>query len=328
MHTYGTFYGTATGINLIYGVLINSIFNTGVSIFVLISGYFGINKTIKKILQLEMAIIFYSVLSTITISFIQNCWDIKNIIIAFFPVISGKYWFITSYFLLLLFSNYLNKVPETLERKDFEKLLFLMFSIFSIIPTILQFHVMNDGGKGFANMLLMYYIGRYIRLYWNKKVDNLNRMCALLIGITAIGFSLNLILTIIRGGVGVYAPFARDCTCIIIIASILIFIVFKHLNIRSKLINRMAKHVIAVYLYENAMRTSLNCFFDITVYGEKWYLFMVINVYVIVIIVSCMFVDLIRSFISEPLEKIAYTLSYNLYKHLCILAKKYMNKIL
>ena len=308
MHTYGSLYGTATGINLIYGVFINSLFNTGVSIFMLISGYFGINGTAKKFLQLELKIIFYSVLSTITICCVQNHWSPTDIIKAFFPVISGKYWFITSYMLLLIFSNYLNKVPNNLERKDFEKLLFLMFSIFSIIPTIVQFHIMNDSGKGFANMLLMYYVGRYIRLYWNKPPNILKKIKLMLVGIIATEFSLNLALTLIRGGVGVYAPFARDCASTIIVASILIFLWFEHLNIRSKLINNIAKHVLAVYLYENAIRTCYSNFLDITIYSEEWYLCIVIAIYVIGVIISCIFIDLIRGFVAKPFENIIYSL--------------------
>lgn len=49
MHTWGVFYSTASGMNQVFGILINSLFNTCVSIFVLISGYFGIEGTAKKI---------------------------------------------------------------------------------------------------------------------------------------------------------------------------------------------------------------------------------------------------------------------------------------
>ena len=91
-------------------------------------------------------------------------------------------------------------------------------------------------------------------------------------------------------------------------ASILIFLWFEHLNIRSKLINNIAKHVLAVYLYENAIRTCYSNFLDITIYSEEWYLCIVIAIYVIGVIISCIFIDLIRGFVAKPFENIIYSL--------------------
>lgn len=303
MHAFGTVNGTVSGANLVFGVLINSIFNTCVSLFILISGYFGINGTVKKYLGLELEVWFYSVLGYIVVSVVQGHWDIGNLRRAVFPVFSERYWYITSYMLLLFFSKYINQIPEKLKKKDFENVLFLMLFVFSIVPTVVQYHVMGDGGKGFANMLLMYLIGRYIRLYWNEKPHSLKKTIALGAGVILLGFILNLVLTLVRGGKGVYAPFARDCSCIIIVASAAIFIVFKQIRMRSNTINQIAKHVVSVYLFEGGMRTFLNQFFDITLYADQWYLFAVLSVYVLVVMTGCMILDVIRSILMKPIEE-------------------------
>lgn len=320
MHTYGAIYSTSTGFNLVYGVLINSLFNTAVSIFVLISGYFGINGTVKKYIKFEIQVLFYSIVSEVVISLVNSNWSIKDFIEVCLPVSSGKYWYITSYMLLLLFSKYLNRVPEKLKTKDFEKLLLLMFFIFSAVPTVVQFHVMDDGGKGFANMLLMYFIVPYIRLYQNEELRNPKKVFTIGLIVILLGFVLNLILTMLRGGKGVYAPFARDCSCIIIIASIAIFILFKGVRIQSKIINQIAKYVIAVYLFEGAIRTFLGQFFDITIYADRWYLFGVLLVYVLVVMAVCMMVDAIRSKIAKPIEALICDIgekSFNLILERC-----------
>lgn len=251
MHTYGVFCDSAVGINLVLGVLINSIFNTGVSIFILISGYFGVIFTVKKYLKLELEVLFYSILSMVAISIINSSWDIQNIKKAFLPVATGKYWYITSYMMLIAFSEYINKVPEKLDKKKYEKLILLMLFIFSIIPTVVGYHVMNDSGKGFANMLLMYFIGRYIRLYWDEK----NNIRFAVVGLCAlsVGFVLNLIQSMSRG-VGLVAPFARDYSIIIVVASVGIFMLFKQFVFYSNIINSLAKHVVGVYLFEGAVR--------------------------------------------------------------------------
>lgn len=326
MHTYGIFYGNATGANLVYGVLINSLFNTCVTLFVLISGYFGINGTIRKIVKLEMEVLFYSVLSMVIIGCLQDNWNTKDVLKAFLPVSSCKYWYITSYMLILIFSKYLNKVPERLEKKEFQQLLLLMFFIFSVVPTLVLFHVMEDGGKGVANMLLVYYTGRYIRLYYDKKINNPKKIFIIGAGIITLGFILNLILTILRGGTGVCAPFARDCSSIIFIASITIFLTFKHLNISSNLINCLAKHVVAVYLFEVAMKACLSQFFDINIYKERWYLFAVIAAYTLVTIAGCMLMDVIRCFIAKPIENAIYSVGRNLYRQIYVRLNKYIVK--
>lgn len=42
MHTFGVFHDTAVGVNLVLGVFNSSLFNIGVSSFMLISEYFGV----------------------------------------------------------------------------------------------------------------------------------------------------------------------------------------------------------------------------------------------------------------------------------------------
>ena len=316
MHTFGTVNGTVSGANLVFGVLINSIFNTCVSLFVLISGFFGISGTVKKYLKLELEVLFYSVLSYIVVSVVQGHWDLRNLGRAVFPVFSERYWYITSYMLLLLFSKYINQIPEKLKKEDFEKLLLLMFFVFSVVPTVVQYHVMGDGGKGFANMLLMYFVGRYIRLYWKEEPHSKKKTIALGAGVILLGFILNLVLTLLRQGKGVCAPFARDCSCIIIIASVSIFMAFKKIRMTSNVINQIAKHVVSVYLFEGAMRTFFNQFFDITLYADKWYFFAVLSAYVLVVIEGCMILDVIRSILAKPIENM-----------ICLAGEKGINRI-
>lgn len=139
MHTFGAFYNSATGLTLVYGVFINSLFNTCVSIFMLISGYFGISFSLKKYLKLELEVLFYSILSLFIICIISNSYSLKEVAAACVPVFSGEYWYMTTYMLLMIFSDYINKIPEKMSKKEFEKLIVLIFFVFSVIPTVVQF---------------------------------------------------------------------------------------------------------------------------------------------------------------------------------------------
>lgn len=202
MHIFGVFYETAQGINQVFGVLINSLFNMGVSIFMLISGYFGINGSVKKYLKLELEVLFYSGINLLIMIAARGDLNLTQMIWSVAPVMSGKYWYITTYMLLMIFSQYINQIAEKLEKIRFEKLLLLMFLVFSLIPTIIRFHVMNDGGKGLMNMLLMYWIGRYIRLYGADQTSN-KKIAGIGVGVITLGFVLNMgISTYVGGGGG------------------------------------------------------------------------------------------------------------------------------
>ena len=303
MHTFGSFYASATGINLVYGVLLNSIFNMGVSLFMLISGYFGIRTSAKKIVHLELAAIFYSMLHLLYVSYLQGALSKKALIRACFPVSDGTYWYITCYMILLLFAPFINQIPEKLKKKDFEKLLVLMLLVFCVLPSVIQLHVMGDNGKGVVNMLLMYLIGRYLKLYGK---ENYGKAKMLLYGGVCVlaGFVLNYGLSLlINKGQGIYAPFARDCSVTIVFGSIFFFLLFREIKLQSKVINFLAKYVIGIYMFEGTFRGILRELIDITVYGDKWYLFVVITIYVLVTMVACIIVDILREQTIGRLDK-------------------------
>lgn len=312
MHTFGSFYSSATGGNLVYGVLINTVFNMGVSLFMLISGYYGVRTSWNKIVYLEIATIFYAVLNVLVNSVIWEGLSKKALLRACFPVSDGVYWYITTYMLILVFARYINMIPEKLPKKDFQKLLFIMLVIFSILPSVIQLHVMGDNGKGIMNMLLMYLIGRYIKLYGKESYPRGKLLGAGSL-VILIGFALNYGLSLLfQGGTGIYAPFARDCSITIVLSSIFIFLFFRECKFQSRVINGLAKYVIGIYLFEGTVRAVFREWFDITVYGDAWYLFGVIAVYTLLSMLICMIVEILRSatigrcssWIAEILQKI------------------------
>lgn len=72
MHINGPLLDSAFGLNSIWVQLENSIFNCGVSVFVLISGYFGIRRTSFKILLLELSALLYSLAGSLLVLFVSG----------------------------------------------------------------------------------------------------------------------------------------------------------------------------------------------------------------------------------------------------------------
>lgn len=295
LHTFAPFYSNATGVNLVYGVFINSVFNTGVTIFMLISGFFGLYLKKEKLVRLYIEVLMYSVFSTLISCFLSNNWKVKIFIKALMPITTNQYWFLTVYFLILLFSKYINLIPQILSKDDFKKLIGLMIIIFSILPTITQFHIMNDGGKGFANMLLAYYIGRYINLYVKLPYIKINKLKLFLIALFSFTFFVNLFLSILYGGMGVIAPLALDSSITILLSSIFIFILFLKFKLDSNIINSIATHALAIYLFESPVRNTILFFIKVSLHDGSWILSIYILILSFIVTSLCVFVDIFIS---------------------------------
>lgn len=85
----------------------------------------------------------------------------------FLPILRGRYWFFTAYFVTMLVSPVLNLVIRNLSRGQYHMLLAAMLLVFGIVPICsLGYDVMRlSGGNHFAWMMGLYLIGGYIRRF-------------------------------------------------------------------------------------------------------------------------------------------------------------------
>ena len=256
MHTFGAYFTTVTGSNLIHGIFINSLFNAGVSTFFLISGYYGIKYSRKKVIRFWLVIAFYSfilMLSEIYIGKYNFSFDI--FIRLFLPLTSNKYWFMTTYMIILIFSNYINEFINKISKKELKKIILILFIIFSVIPTFTKYQFLGDYGKGIINMSIIYLIGRYLKIY---KIDiSTFKLIVVLIISFIIEFILNYNITVSNGTIGLYVPYSFDYSIFIVIIATATFLVFNNLNFYSNSINIIAQSVLYVYLIDPICR---NCF--------------------------------------------------------------------
>lgn len=295
-----------TGFNQIVFVLVCSVFNTCVSLFVLISGYFGIKTTLHKGVKLWLQVWMCSVISFLIPGIMSGNFSYliqSGIIKVLFPITQEKYWYATSYMLIFVLANYINDASQKLSKEKFEKFLLIWWIVFSVIPTFTFHHMLEDSGKGPANVFLMYFIGRYIRIY--KDDDNNFKKYALIAFISLLlGFIGNMsatyLYTTYLGGSRAVCPFDSDYSVFIVIASIAIFMCFKSMTIKSKLINSFAKHVFTIYLLESAFRSILA--FDISKYQNSYYLPLVIAVLVITTMIGCSIIAVPINIISKPIS--------------------------
>ena len=101
----------------------------GVDVFVLISGYFLVNKEgslfdFKRILKFWGQVFFYSIAFYIIFRLMgMNDMGIKSFIKVFFPITCSHWWFASTYFVLFLIHPFLNKLLHYLDKKMYQNLL-------------------------------------------------------------------------------------------------------------------------------------------------------------------------------------------------------------
>lgn len=296
--------------------------NLGVDLFILISGYFLISSrfNIKKIVLFVCEVWFYSVgiyLLLCSIGLIKFSPD--EFIVALFPTCYEEYWFFTAYFLIICCSPIINAGILAISKKSFRNGLMLFIVIWSLIPTVsavlgLFFPEIKQAAlysNPFLQLLFVYCMGAYIRLYEPKFLNRRNG-AIMLIGSFVLLFASVVFINVAEyhGWLVLYQPnvlFDRLSPLTILCACGLFSIVLGSKPTHVKAINTIASSVFGVYLiHDNPFMRELiwGRFFDNSiVYGKLLIIHMIVSV--IIVFGVCVLIELMRKGIVEyPLKKL------------------------
>lgn len=161
------------------------------------------------------------------------------------------------------------------------------------------------GGKNVINMLLLYFLGSYIRKCSLDERFDKKSLLKILIATTALNVLLNSLISIATGGKP-HIPFARDCSVFIVIEAVALMMFFMKVEFHSDFINRVAKHVFAVYLFEGAFRQIMQIVvFDYSIYEGEWYWPLVNIAVALIAMVGCMSIDVLAQWMLKPFRKAA-----------------------
>lgn len=292
MHIYSQVpYDSMNELNQFVGIFINSIGNTGVTCFVLLSGYFGVKFKKERFIQLILLTTFYSIF----VNIVNNEFTINNDLLKAFLIIPlYKNWFITCYLILMLLSPFINNFLDQLSQKEYRKLILILLIVFSILPTAFNtpYHtILSDGGKCLTYFVFIYMIGKYIRNFKDITVKR-SRAIILLIISTTIICTLNIIAERILGK-KVYV-YAMDCSPFILFSSIIIFYLFKSFNFQKKWINYLSSSILAVYLLDGLRLPIDKHLFLLNTMGDKNFMFIWLLLEIIAVFFCATIIDKIR----------------------------------
>lgn len=136
-----------------------ALFVPAVNCFVFLSGFYGINFSVKKIARFSF-IAFSSLWIAFFLSKIlqlDNSISIRYIIFHLFPISTKAWWFLTDYICIVLITPFLNVGIASLSKKKFLYILgFLVF--INSFGLYLNF---ASTGSNFFSLLIIYLIGRF-----------------------------------------------------------------------------------------------------------------------------------------------------------------------
>lgn len=300
----------------------------GVNLFMLISGYFLINSSkikLEKILKFLGQAFFYSVAITLFfyLTKIDGVIRLKTVIKSLFPLSSSAWWYATCYFVIYLFSPFINKLLKSLGKRKHLCLILLMTILFCVTNELI-FVGGSFAMNSTAWLLYLYILAGYIRLYKDEiKIKHCilwGTLSYILTFLTAVSLDL-LGLKVTRLGKVATFYFGMN-TLPVLLTSVLLFIGFKNLEIKkNKIINTIAASTFGIYLLHDSVLSRH--YLWTTLFKNKSYINSV-NLFghsvicILVVFFGCSAVELIRihtieklwmRFVNRVCPKISKTIS-------------------
>lgn len=169
-----------------------------VNVYVLISGYFGVNaqaglsdgrkltfrEVLKRPVRIWKQVFFYSMLfgcGALVIG-VQE-FDLYQFFSYCFPVVTEHYWFATYYIILCLLMPFLNAGISCLDERETRYLLLGLLLVFSVSKTVIPMHLPWDKyGYDSPWFVVLYLTGAYLGKYEAPLIRTGRRAAALYLG--------------------------------------------------------------------------------------------------------------------------------------------------
>lgn len=230
--------------------MLNSLTCIGVVTFVLISGYFSIKPKMRSLLNLFTCLAFFY-LGT----YLLNCWVTGDVVFQHHRVLrsllafSHENWFIQCYLFLMLLSPILNVFVEKVSEKA------LLVYILVFVACAFYFGCVHDStyfyfNKGYSvtTFIMVYLIGRYVRLYGEKKLEQVASW-----KITSVWLGCTALMCVWKLFMPEYETYVSYCSPIQLLSAVSLFLLFGRITFHSKVVNWMGASCLAAYiLHTNA----------------------------------------------------------------------------
>lgn len=323
-HLYASDSGESyAGIQKIIFEFAMSVFHSGlgVTLFMVISGYFLIKYSEKKLTSL-IAITWSCSAFALVIEFILSRFGMDNVSLrhAFCrltPITSKYYWYISCYVFLMILAPFFNKAIDKLKKTDFTKLVIILLILFYALPTFLYKDIMGDRGKGLITMVCSYFIGAYLSKF-NIQISR-NKAIMAIMGLSLFAFAGNMAATIVRGSASY--PFSRECSLTTIAIAVLIVLAANTSQSYNKAVNLIASRALYIYMLACFTTGVLSDFNIVMRFNDKLWL---LPYSLVLSLLVLLFVFLLSYVIEYPARLVDFIITKvldilkNILKKICI----------
>ncbi len=220
----------------------------GVPLFVMISGYFGIKTDVRRLVKL-VGMVFVLQVPLLLADTAVGGGNLKDYVLRLFFISNTPFWFIRTYLYLFLFAPVINLYLRNCTLRQ-RVLLLLVLLFMSIYIGTLKFDSSLENGKNLVSFLFFYVVGNTLHVY-KDMWQSIHRKYLAVVWVITNAF---LVAFFTYFGDNRYAviAFGRlffEYTSIgLLLNSVLFFMMIGGLNIRSKLVNRIGKSSLAIYM--------------------------------------------------------------------------------
>ena len=305
-------YTRLSGVNVSLTGLLEAFCIVCVDTFLIITGYFQINKNKidkYKVPKFIIMILFFNIIQYLASMLIyKTSFNIKDF---FIQAISGK-WFIIIYLALYLLTPYINKLVNSLNKKEYKRLLLTIVIIFIIYQTAINYLSIFipvigwsgiidkgiDSGYTILNFITLYLIGGYIR----------KNNISIRIKYSILGYLITTFIIFLSWYILFHSSY-KDSASIafyynnifVIASSVFIFLLFNRLSIKpSKIINYISKSTMSVFILSTSpFFIKIYDLLQVKKYSTTNYLIPHFIITCILIFMACSIVGIIGVYILE-----------------------------
>lgn len=269
--------------------------HVGVILFVLLSGYFSINATSKKLLRLLACFIVYTLPETIfTLTHPQSFYHAVH---SLFLLSYTHFWFVKAYLFLFLVSPMLNLYWRSSSNKQ-RWFMTCVFGFVSIYMATTHGDKSMLTGKNLVNFMFLYYVGRLLNLYKEKWQ---NQRYLTWITFYVLLNAAIVVAYLVLNGAGrkmVWALSYPYSSPILLVNSVLLFMIIGKMHFYSKVVNSLAAASLAIYLIHGCRPYVIG-----TIGGMTYFLYDNIS-NGLILIGSCMMLTLLILLFAITIDKL------------------------
>src|SRR5574344_150806 len=222
----------------------------GVNLFILISGYYSIKISLRKFLSLYLLICSYNLINLFLMFVCGMPVTFLDALHAMMPFSHSHSWFVKAYLYLFFLSPILNYFIRRSSRIVFGMSILVCAAMICIIGFFLDFPPFTRGYNAWQ-FLLLYMIGRYLRLY--VSADSYPQ-AACLIKSCLCSLSVFCLFLVVQNCFSDCPTFPFRLLWynnpVILLGSIYLFLSFRSMHFHSRYINWIASSVLSVYLIQ------------------------------------------------------------------------------